>query len=71
MLREAGSRFFRMFYVILMTIISALDGLGSGTSVSLHLAGVSPGDSGFVHHIAHLASNPVDFILSKSLARKV
>ena len=43
--------------VIVMTTPSPLDGLGSGPCVGLYLAGVSPGDCGFVHHIAHLASN--------------
>ena len=54
---EAGSRLFRVSDVIVMTTPSPLDGLGSGPCVGLHLAGVSPGDCGFVHHINHLASN--------------
>ena len=54
---EAGPRSFRMSDVSIMASPSVLDGLGSGTCVGLHLAGVSPGDCGFVHHIAHLAFN--------------
>ena len=54
---EACSILFRMSDVIIMPSPSVLDGLGSGTCVGLHLAGVSPGDCGFVHHITHLASN--------------
>ena len=54
---EACTRLFRVSDVIVMASPSVLDGLGSGTCVGLHLAGVSPGDCGFVHHITHLASN--------------
>ena len=54
---EASTRLFRVSDVIVMPTPSALHGLGSRTCVGLHLAGVSPGDCGFVHHIAHLASN--------------
>ena len=55
--REAGAIPFRVSDVRVMTPPSTLHGLGSGTCVGLHLAGVSPGDCGFVDHIAHLASN--------------
>ena len=51
---EAG---FRVSDVIVMTIPSPFHGLGSGPCVGLHLAGIIPGDCGFVHHIGHLASN--------------
>ena len=54
---EAGSRLVRVSDVIVMSTPSPLHGLGCGTCVGLHLAGVSPGDCGFVHHIAHLAAN--------------
>ena len=54
---ETGSRLFRVSDVIVMTTPSPFHCLGCGTCVSLQLASVSPGDCGFVHHIAHLASN--------------
>ena len=54
---EAGTRLFRVSDVIVMPTPSALHGLGSRTCVGLHLAGVSPGDCGFVDHIGHHASN--------------
>ena len=56
-LGEAGAIPFRVSDVRVMTPPPTLHGLGSGTCVGLHLAGVSPGDCGFVDHIAHLASN--------------
>ena len=54
---EACSILFRVSDVIIMPTPSALHGLGSRACVGLHLACVSPGDCGFVDHIAHLASN--------------
>ena len=54
---EAGARQVGMSDVRVMTPPPPLHCLGCGTCVGLHLAGVSPGDCGFVHHIAHLASN--------------
>ena len=54
---ETGARLFRVSDVIVMTTPSPFHGLGSGPCVGLQLASVSPGDCGFVHHIAHLASN--------------
>ena len=54
---EACPILFRMSDVIVMPTPSALHGLGSRTCVGLHLACVSPGHCGLVHHIAHLASN--------------
>ena len=54
---ETGSRLFRVSDVIVMATPSPLHCLGCGTCVGLQLASVSPGDCGFVYHIAHLASN--------------
>ena len=54
---EACTRLFRVSDVIVMASPSVLDGLGSRPCVGLHLAGIIPGDCGFVHHIGHLASN--------------
>ena len=63
---EASAILFRVSDVIVMTPPSVLDGLGSGTCVGLHLAGVSPGDSGFVDHIGHHASNARHYLAGLS-----
>ena len=56
-LGEAGSSQVGVSDVRIMTPPPSLHGLGSGTCVGLHLAGVSSGDCGFVDHIGHHASN--------------
>ena len=49
-----------------MATPSTLDGLGSGTCIGFYLAGVSPGDCGFVDHIADLAANTRHHLASPS-----
>ena len=56
-LGETGASQVGMSDVRVMTPPPSLHSLGCGSCVGLHLAGVSPGDCGFVHHIGHHASN--------------
>ena len=44
-------------YVRIMLVDPGLQWVVSATSVGLPVAGVSPGDSGFVHQVVHHAAN--------------
>ena len=43
-------------------VVPGLHGVIGATSVGLPLAGVSPGDSGFVHQVVHHAANAREYL---------